>query len=156
MICRAAEAEHMMEALLLDLEPAHDPAKVRGLPAGKTRERVLAKADQWPGQRGQILDVVEIMETTSKVRNWLVHAWVLTSPTGDWVELQKSERDAAHWGRRRITYPEVDQVAARFAWVMRAVTRLVNERDWEVQGDSAFFADPLLPPAPMPEWVALT
>jgi hypothetical protein len=156
MICRAAEAEHVMEALLLDLEPALDPAKVRGLPAGKTRERVLAKVDQWPGQRDQIRDVVEIMETTSKVRNWLVHAWVLASPTADWVELQKAEKDAAHWGRRRITYSEVDQMAARFACVMRAVTRLVNERDWEVQGGSAFFDDALPPPAPMLEWVALT
>lgn len=146
----------MMEALLLDLEPEIEPAKMRGLPAGKTRERVLAKVDQWPGQRDQIFDVVEVMETTSKVRNWLVHAWVLASPMGDWVELQKAEKDAAHWGRRRITYLEVDQVAARFAWVMRAVTRLINERDWEVQGSSTSFADPLPPPAPMAEWVALT
>ena len=93
MICRAAEAEHMMEALLLDLEPEIEPAEMRGLPAGKTRERVLAKVDLWPGQRDQILDVVEVMETTSMVRNWLVHAWVLASPMGDWVELQKAEKD---------------------------------------------------------------
>lgn len=146
----------MMEALLVDLDPALDPAKVRGLPAGKTRERVLAKADQWPGQRDQILEVVEIMETTSKVRNWLVHAWVLASPSGDWVELQKAGKDAALWGRRRITYSEVDQVASRFTWVLGAVTRLVNERDWAAQGGSAFFADPLPPQAPLPEWAALT
>lgn len=145
-----------MEALLLDLDPALDPAKVRGLPAGKTRERVIAKAGQWPGQRDQIVDVVDIMDTTSKIRNWLVHAWVVASPSGDWVELQKAEKDAARWGRRRITYAEVDQVCARFGWVMSAVTRLVNERDWEVQGASTFFVDPLPPPAPMPEWSAST
>jgi hypothetical protein len=39
MICRAAEAEHMMEALLVDLDPATEPKKVRGLPAGNTRKR---------------------------------------------------------------------------------------------------------------------
>lgn len=146
----------MMEALLLGLDPTIDPVEVRGLPAGKTRERVLAKAGNWSGQCDQIVDIVDIMDTTSKIRNWLVHAWVVASPTGDWVELQKAEKDAAHWGRRRITYAEVDQVAARFGWVMTAVTRLVNERDWEVQGTSTVFADPLPLPAPMPEWVALT
>jgi hypothetical protein len=156
MICRAAEAEHMMEALLVDLDPATEPKKVRGLPAGNTRKRVIAKADQWPGQRDQIRNVVEVMETTSTVRNWLVHAWVLASPTGEWVELQKAEKDSAHWGRRRITYSEIDQLAARFAWVVGAVTRLHNERDSEDHGSHALFADPLPPPAPLPECVVLT
>jgi hypothetical protein len=75
----------MMEALLLDLDPTIDPAKVRGLPAGKSRERVLAKAGRWSGQCDQIVAVVHIRETTSSIRNWLVHAWVVVSATGDWV-----------------------------------------------------------------------
>lgn len=155
MICRAAEAEHMVESLLMDLCPNQDRATISASRPERVAKRVLAEAHRRPNQAGQIEQIVEVMRSSAEVRNWLVHAWILAPEEGDWVEAQKAVRNHARWGRRRITFDEVDALAARFVWVGKAITRVVNEAMWEGQGSLTTWTDDLPPVPPLPEFAAI-
>lgn len=149
MICRAAEAEVLMESLASDLYGS-DQKAWSGVPTNQIADAVTKAAPRWPNQAAQIGALVDVMNESAQVRNWLVHAWVLSAGNGEWVELQKPMRGHPNWGRRRIWVEEVYVLAARFRWVFDAITRVVNERTWEEDNSPASFAEPLREAPPMP------
>ena len=153
MICRAAEAEVVLESLAGELQPEKGEGWYSGRNAEAVAGTVTAAADHWPTQATQICALVEVMRDGAEVRNWLVHAWVLSSEDGDWVELQKPMKRSVIWGRQRIYRDEIDMLAARFVWVLNAVTRVLNEHEWEEQGTLGGFVDPLPDPPPLPAFV---
>jgi hypothetical protein len=150
MICRAAEAEALLESLAADLHPEEPRGTYSGANAQAVAEAILDSADRWAGQERQLRALVEVMRAGADQRNWLVHGWVMPIAGGDGVELQKPVRNRDTWGRRRIVVAEVDLLAARFSWVLDAVVRVVNEHDWEVQSIQSAFAEPLSDPPPLP------
>jgi hypothetical protein len=155
MICRAAEAEAVLESLAAELNPEAGRDKLAGLNALAVTAAIERAAPRWPRQEQQIRQLVRVMREGAEIRNWLVHAWVLSPQSGDWVELQKPIRVSKDWGRRRIERRDVDALAARFVWVLQAVTRVLTEHGWEEQGTASVFVDSLSEPPPLPPFEEL-
>lgn len=155
MICRAAEAEVMLEALAADLYPEKADGWFAGRNTSAVANEIVQAADRWPNQAVHIRELAAAMQDTADVRNWLVHAWVLSSQDGEWVELQKPVRGAQRWGRRRIFVGEVDVLSARFVWVLRAVVRVESEHDWEMDGQPSAYVEAWQGPPPLPGFVGL-
>ncbi|MDF2091092.1 hypothetical protein P0Y31_01955 [Knoellia sp. 3-2P3] len=153
MICRAAEAEVILESLADELLPERGGGWFSAANADAVAKAIRGSASRWPSQADEICRVVDVMRESAEVRNWLVHAWVLSPVEGDWVELQKPIKRSTTWGQRRIHLDEVDLLTGRFSWVVQAVTRIVNQHDWEIQGVVDRFGDGLPEPPPLPPFV---
>lgn len=63
----------------------------------------------------------------------------------EWAELQKPAKREEHWERRRFKVEQIGRIAARFAWVYRAVEYAVDIGE----GGSSAIVEPLGPPPPV-------